>query len=355
MPGGSVASNAGPAGSGAPAPPHVDPATAARAVVTLERHERPMGMGVALAHDGRILTAYSILGDHADVDVRYADGALVRARLQDHDLGWDLALLTPEESPHSQGAPASGRDPTRSTGHLAAFAPAPGRKSVVPTPVTLKGRRTFRGAGDAVLEGAWELATKVSPGQLGSPIVDETGGVIAVVGRGCLPAEDASPGCALSPFGAPMDAIRRFLLHAPVRAPFVRPTLGLQGVAESTGPAKGVRIQVVQSEGPADEAGLRGGEREKANLLVAVDGTPVPTPEALQEVIRPRSVGDRVSLLILREGKYQVVQAVLEAAPPPPTAAPSTSAPATSASAAASAPAPAAGSPPRSRTAEPAR
>src|SRR5690606_22520004 len=63
------------------------------------------------------------------------------------------------------------------------------------------------------------------------------------------------------------------------------------------------------------KARLRGGPTDKADLVVAVDGVPVATPEALAEQIQRRAVGESVKLLVLGQGQYREVRVVLEAAP----------------------------------------
>ena len=118
------------------------------------------------------------------------------------------------------------------------------------------------------------------------------------------------------PYGVPVSAIKAFLKTAPANAVPPAPWLGIQGVADDSGAAKGVRVQSVHPRSAAAAAGLKGSnDRAKADTVVAVDGAPVTSPEALAETINQRAVGDSVQLLILGAGKYRQVTLTLRPAP----------------------------------------
>ena len=103
--------------------------------------------------------------------------------------------------------------------------------------------------------------------------------------------------------------------------------LGIQGVAETSGVAKGVRVLGVHPQSPAEEAKIKGGDRSERDVILAVDSVPVTSPEALADAIRAHGVGDKVPITLFSQGKYREVSVVLRAAPeksaaPPPPANP---------------------------------
>jgi serine protease Do len=61
-------------------------------------------------------------------------------------------------------------------------------------------------------------------------------------------------------------------------------------------------------------------------MILAVDGTPVSTPEELAEVVRAHAVGEKVPLTLLGQGKYRTVTVTLRPAPAARPAAPAPSA-----------------------------
>lgn len=291
---------------------------ALRGVVVIERGGQPIGLGAALAGDGRILTALSSLGSGNDLDARFADGTVVRAKLGHHDRMWDLALLVPQTGKWQEGLTASGRDPIRQDASIKSFSATAKGKAPNPSTMTLRGYRTLIGGDDKQLDNAIELGSRVMPNDLGSPIIDEEGRVIAVLGRGCAPNENRP--CTPVAFGIPIAAIKGFLRTVPPTAVAPSAWLGIQGVGEAGGVAKGVRILVVHPESPADEAQLKGGDRGASDMILAVDGVPVTSPEALADAIRTHAVGEKVPLTIFSQGKYKQVIVNLRAAPGPRSA-----------------------------------
>ncbi|MGK3999266.1 S1C family serine protease [Sorangium sp. So ce1024] len=290
---------------------------AARGVAVIERGGQVLGLGAALAGDGRILTALSPLGAGNDLSARFADGTTVRVKLGHHDRVWDLALLVPQTGRWTEGLTASSRDPVREDAQIRSFSAARGKVAAVP--LVLRSRKTLIGGDDQPLDDALELGSRVSPLDLGAPIIDEDGRVVAILGRGCAPNEGKP--CTPVAFGAPISAIRGFLRAVPPTAVQPAAWLGIQGVSEASPVAKGVRVTVVHPGSPADEARLQGGDRATSDMILAVDGVPVTSPEALADAIRTHAVGEKVPLLLLSRGKYRQVAVQLRAAPDPKAAA----------------------------------
>ena len=287
---------------------------ARKGVVTLERGGEIIGLGSVLKDDGRIITALSTLGDGNGIDIRYPDGSTVHSKVGHSDRIWDLALLVPQVGkwPDGLGAGPSDADVLKAGTQLHAF--APGRSKAQPATVVLKSKRSLLGADDHLIRDVFEVATKIGPKEFGSPVVDEAGNVVAVLGRACVPVEKGP--CLPTAFGVPTDAVKAFLRTAPASAIPPAAWLGIQGVVDKAGPVSGVRIVTVSPDGPADEAGLRGGKDAKASdMIVAVDDVPVATPEALSRAIGEKAVGDRVKLLVFGDGKFRDITAVLRPLP----------------------------------------
>ncbi len=76
--------------------------------------------------------------------------------------------------------------------------------------------------------------------------------------------------------------------------------------------ADGVTIAWVIADSPADTAGLQRGD-----VIKAVDGTAVETPQDFRDLIQDKAVGDTVTLSIERDSQAQDVSATLEARPEP--------------------------------------
>jgi serine protease Do len=282
-------------------------------VVVLERLGKPVGVGSVLAGDGRVLTALSPLGHGNDIDARYADGSVSRLRVGHTDRAWDLALLLPQNGRWKQGLRASKKSATDAGSALRTFS-IMGQKALAPSRTIVKGKKTLLGGDNELLPDALEMASRFKTVDIGSPILDENGDVVGMIARACAPIPDQP--CSRVPFGVPVTAIKAFLRTVPANAVPPAPWLGIQGVADDTGAARGVRVLGVHPQSPAAAAGLRGGnDKAKADVVVAVDGAPVATPEALANAINARAVGDSVQLLLFGGGKFRQVSLTLLASP----------------------------------------
>jgi serine protease Do len=114
-----------------------------------------------------------------------------------------------------------------------------------------------------------------------------------------------------------VSALRQFLARTPASAVAPSPWLGIVGAGDSNGTAHGVRVMAVAPGSPAEKGGLMSNEdRARADLIVAVDGAPVDTPDKLSDFIAKHSIGDKVKLFVLgADNKFREVVVALRAAP----------------------------------------
>ncbi len=304
-----------------PSVPAAAPNTVERArqgVVVLERAGKPLALGVVLEGDGRILTALSPLTNGNYLTARYQDGAVIPLKLTLGDRGWDLALLTPVSTP-TQPLRKSGLRAARFPSFLGlqSFNLVP-PNTITATPAALKLSPGLLGGDATSLGGAYELGSK--PALVGGPVVSADGEVVALVARAC-PVESKAA-CVPAPYGAPVSAVKQFLQRVPAEATW----LGVEVASDEARGVHGVRVVTVIPNSPAAMAGVRPGpDATQADLVVAVDGTPVATPAELNEAVRARTTGDSIQLLLFGLGRYRQVAVKPRPAPQltaPPYAAP---------------------------------
>jgi serine protease Do len=281
------------------------PGTVERArqgVVVIERQGKPLALGAVLDGDGRILTALSPLATGNFLSARYHDGSVASLKLVHSDRGWDLALLAP-----------SATDKLKKDGLRAAKQPSfvglQGFTLTMPPntigaqPAALKLVTGMLGGDSKTLGEAYELSAR--PTYVGGPIVSSTGEVVALVARAC-PA-GSGPSCTATAYGAPVAALKQFLKSVPAEANW----LGVEAVgdeAKGDRSVRGVRVSAVIEGSPAAMAGLRpGATAAQADLIVAVDGTPVASLVELNEAVRAHAPGDSIELLLFGLGRYRHV------------------------------------------------
>jgi serine protease Do len=73
----------------------------------------------------------------------------------------------------------------------------------------------------------------------------------------------------------------------------------------------GVRVVAVAPSSPAEKAALK----PSTDVIVAVDGHPIDTPEKLAELIGKHLPGDTVKLLVFAGEQFREVSVALKAAP----------------------------------------
>src|SRR5262249_55434276 len=136
-------------------------------------------------------------------------------------------------------------------------------------PAKVKGRIEAKAKDGSPLANVLDLDLGAGGTTPGAPLIDGGGAVAGIVVRACKPG-DGGP-CTPVWIGAPIHALRTFLMKTPQNAVQPAPWLGLNGVSDASGPSKGVRVVAVAPNSPAEKAGLKAG----ADLIAAVDGQPV--------------------------------------------------------------------------------
>ncbi|NUP08746.1 MAG: serine protease [Polyangiaceae bacterium] len=296
-----------------------------KGLVVLQRAGQVVGLGTVLDGDGRILTALSPLGNGNDLEAKFADDTVRKVKVGHQDRAWDLALLVPQSGKWTEGLKSSNANPLKDGSNVRAFSVVNKAKPVA-NDLVLRSKRTLIGGDDEELDNALEIGSKVNSKDIGSPIVDESGRVVGVLSRACLPIEGKP--CAPVAYGVPMPAIKSFLKGVPADAVQPAAWLGIQGAPESTSVVKGVRVLSVAKNSPASEAKLKGGDKGAGDMIVAVGGDPVTNNEELAAAVKKRAIGEKVPLTLFSKGAYKTVDVVLRA--PPEVAKPAAKAPAAS-------------------------
>lgn len=309
-----------PPGPTSPAPSGgtLDLAQLRRGVVQVEQSGVPKAVGTVLSRDGRVLTSLSALGGQDAVDIRYADNSVVKAKVGHKDKSWDLALLVPQSGKWTDGLIPTDADPVGID--IRSFLPKAGKLAA--NAVTVKGRTDVHAKDGDPLNRVLDLDLKGLPGIPGAPLIDPNGKVVGLLVHACkdvagAPATDAkakAPACTPVTVGAPVPALRSFLMRTPTTAVQPAPWLGLGGAPTESGNVKGVRVMGVAPGSPAEKAGLKA-TGENPDTIVAVEGAPIETPEQLADAIAKRAIGQTVKLLVFSGGKFREVPVTLRAAP----------------------------------------
>ena len=301
-----------------------------RGVVGVYVQGKRVALGAVLHGDGRVLTALSALGGASDVELRRADGSRAPAKVLHRDANVDLALLVPQSGVRREGflaseadpasvpltipRPAASGKPAQADAFPSKSAPPPASRAdaFVLARQVFKKKGPGRNASGIPLTDLVQFSDAATATELplpGAPLVDGGGSVIGIAIPACDSEKTAS--CTKIAAAAGIGAIRSFLRSAPASAVPPAGWLGIVGASSNDGRVYGVRVVAVAPQGPAERGGLLAGN----DLVVAVEGHPVETPEGLGASIAGHAPGEVVKLLVFGQNTYREVAVTLRAAP----------------------------------------
>lgn len=270
------------------------------------------GTGVVISSNGDILTNAHVVEDAVTVRIRFVSETEPReAEVLATDPGNDLALLRVKATglvAATLAPPDSVRigDPVVAIGYALDLDGGP----TVTTGIVSAVNRTIP-SGEGALDNLIQTDAAISSGNSGGPLVNLRGEVVGIntaVYRGDTQSAVNNVGFAIS-----SDEILSVLpqLRAQARGEArAEGFLGV-GVERRTDGGQGAIITSVQSDSPADEAGIVTGD-----VVLSVNEEPIDGQIGLVAAIRDAAPGQVVEIVILREGERITVTATLVAREP---------------------------------------
>jgi len=261
-----------------------------------------VGSGLILREDGYILTNGHVVEDAESIEVRLRDGRVLKAAVRGTDPQSDLAVLKIDgrglpvarladsskvrvgEFTVAIGVPFN-LDYSVSSGHVSAV----GRSRVIDGP-----------EGAAMDQDFIQTDALINPGNSGGPLVNLDGEVIGIVTL----IEGLHSGIG---FAIPSNLAREVSDQLIARGKFTRAWLGIsiQGYKDDPGLRElipgvddGVVVSGILPNGPAAKSDLK-----PSDVITAVDGSRVTTPQQLRNAIRGKKIGQPVMLDVFRKGK----------------------------------------------------
>ena len=261
------------------------------------------GSGIILREDGYIVTNSHVVEDAETITVRLRDGRTFKARVRGVDPQSDVAVLQID----ARGLPVAKLADSTKT-RVGEFAIAIGTPfnldySVTFGHVSAKGRaNVMPGFGGSAMTDQDFIQTdaNINPGSSGGPLVNIEGEVIGIntLIRGLRTGIG---------FAIPSSLVREVSDQIIASGKFTRAWLGVSIVGLKDDPDyhdlipgvnEGVVIRAILPNGPAARSDLRAGD-----VVTAVDGRPVTTPQELRNEVRGKPIGQPVTLDVFREGK----------------------------------------------------
>ena len=277
------------------------------------------GSGVIIREDGYILTNGHVIEDAEKITVRLHDGRVFKGRVRGVDPKSDVAVVKID----AKGLPVAALADSAKT-RVGEFAIAIGAPfsldySVTYGHVSAKSRsNVIEGEGGAVMDQDFiQTDANINPGNSGGPLVNINGEVIGI--NTLIRGLHTGIG-----FAIPSSLAREISDKLISDGKFTRAWLGIQIRGFKDDPlyrerfknvTDGVVVLTLETNGPAYKSDLK-----PTDVITAVDGRPISTPQDLRGEIRGKKIGQPVTLDVVRSGKnvqVKVRPAEWVEAPPP--------------------------------------
>ena len=294
--------------------------------------ERSLGSGFVIDIAGHIVTNYHVIAGASTVSVSFSNDESVKATIVGVDPSTDLAVLKVSTPPRGLNPLTLGRSSSVRVGDsvVAIGNPFGYERSMTAGIVSAIGR-VLQAPNDLAIDNAIQTDAPINPGSSGGPLLNARADVIGVntqitTARG----EGGNVGVG---FAVPVDTVRtvtaQIIRHGKVEHAF----LGLQASPLTRDVARlfrlpvnqGLLVDAVVAGSAAERAQIRPGTREVivggeswrlgGDIIVAADGVPVESSEALRAVLARKRPGEKLDLQLYRGDRKLTVTVTLGKAP----------------------------------------
>ena len=275
------------------------------------------GSGFVIDSSGYILTNNHVFSDAVlsggKIQVTLNDGSTYTGKVIGRDASFDLAVLKIEAT--GLKALQFGDSDKIAVGDAVIAIGSPlGLSGTVTTGIISAKDRAVT-TGDSATESSFINALQtdaaINPGNSGGPLVDATGAVIGINSAIASLGSSWQAGSIGLGFAIPINQGRKIADQLIKYGVATYPIVGISLDSNYTG----VGAQISKSGNgilpgsPAQKAGLKGGD-----IIIEIDGKKINTPEELVVSVRSKNVGDRVTLVFMRDGAKKSVTLDLIAA-----------------------------------------
>jgi S1-C subfamily serine protease len=298
------------------------------------RRTRSLGSGFVIEKSGHIVTNYHVVKEAEVVTVSFSNDESVRARVIGIDPTTDLAVLKVNTPPRGLTPLRLGRSSSVRVGDevVAIGNPFGYERSMTAGIVSAIGR-VLQAPNELAIDNAIQTDAPINPGNSGGPLLNARGQVIGVNTQ--ISTGGASDGSVGVGFAIPVDTVRSVTAQIIRVGKVEHAFFGIEATPLTDDIARlfrlprqawqGLVIDSVVPDSAADKAGLRAGNRTVivggeswrlgGDIIVAVEGEPVRTPERLRSVLARKRPGDEIDVEVYRADRRLRVTVKLGRAP----------------------------------------
>jgi S1-C subfamily serine protease len=292
-----------------------------RDLFTLNLYQIPQGTGSGFVWDtkGDIITNFHVIQNADSAQVTLADQSNWKARVVGVAPDKDLAVLRIDAPTNRLRPIPIGTSKDLQVGQSVYAIGNPfGLDQTLTTGVISALNREIESVTRRPIQGVIQSDAAINPGNSGGPLLDSAGRLIGVNTAIYSP----SGGSAGIGFAIPVDTVNRIVPELIRSGKIIRPGLGIQiaddQIAQRLGVA-GILVVDVARGSAAAKAGIQPTRRDAegrlrlGDIITAIDGKKVESPNDLYLLLEKYKIGDAVNLSIFRNGKTVQAKVALEA------------------------------------------
>jgi S1-C subfamily serine protease len=300
-----------------------------------------LGSGFVYDNKGRIITNNHVVGDAKIVDITLVDGNRYTANVIGTDIFSDIAVIeiVEENLTELSSLPPPlkpliiGNSSELEVGEQVIAIGNPfGLAGTMTTGIISNAERLLPigGLGFSI-PNAIQTDALINPGNSGGPLLNMKGQVIGMNTATFMSDTSGFSGIGLA---IPSNAITRIVPALIEKGNYTHPWLGLTAATLTSDLAesveglernfKGVLVDSIVKDGPADKAGVNGsitdqyGERHGGDIITAVDEhNVIQMEDFISYLEEQKKVGDKITLTIYRNGQFLDLEMTLQERPSP--------------------------------------
>jgi S1-C subfamily serine protease len=286
-----------------------------------ERRQQALGSGFVIDKSGHIITNYHVVENAEQIEVSFTNRDSVEARVVGRDPSTDIAVLKVDTDaralrPLGLGSSAG----VRVGDSVVAIGNPLGFERSVTSGIVSALHRPLTAPNDVTIDDVIQTDAAINSGNSGGPLLAANGRVIGV-NTAIATGNTGARGNIGIGFAIPIDLVKtvvsQLIEQGRVEHPFIG--VGAQEIDEEIARIfnlpveRGLLVARVYEGSGAQRAGLRAGETEVVvagqsyllggDIIVAIDGRPVSTPQDLRQRVAGKKVGDKVEVEVYRGGE----------------------------------------------------
>ena len=284
------------------------------------------GSGSIIDAKGHILTNHHVVANAQKLEVTLADGSKWPAKLIGSDPDNDLAVIKIDASKEKLKVIPMGDSKSLKIGQKVLAIGNPfGLQRTLTTGIISSLGRTIRSEVGTLIEDVIQTDAAINPGNSGGPLLNSEGEIVGI-NSAIISPTGGSVGIGFAiPVNTAKKVVPELISKGYVTYPYIGATI--QSLIPEMAKflklkiERGAMISEVVKGGPADKAGLKGGNQRVqvgnmivlvgGDIVVKVDQREVKTNDELIHYIREKKPGDTVLLKVYRKGNFTDVKVTL--------------------------------------------